>query len=123
MAGLLTTNCVTVAEPSAFATTLPSGANVTVVAAAGVIVSTALGEPSSCARLWTTTPVPTSVTVQAVAGPETNCTGTLRRIAAARATCRPLRVASLAARNCWFCSHSLKFGSDRFTALQTDSHG
>src|SRR5438046_7986737 len=67
-AGLLTSNCVTVAEASGFASTLPSGANVTVVAAAGVIVSTAFGESTSCTRLWTVTPVPASVTGRAELG-------------------------------------------------------
>src|SRR5947207_11106663 len=33
-------------------------------------------------------------------------TGVLRRTASPRATCKPLSVASAAARICWFCSHS-----------------
>ena len=38
-------------------------------------------------------------------------TGVLRRTASPRATCRPLTVASEAARICWFCSHSTKPGA------------
>src|SRR5256885_1645010 len=38
-------------------------------------------------------------------------TGVLRRTASPRATCRPLSVASAAARICWFCSHSAKPGA------------
>src|SRR5882762_6148759 len=38
-------------------------------------------------------------------------TGVLRRTASPRATCRPLSVASAAARICWFCSHSTKPGA------------
>src|SRR5256885_12735090 len=38
-------------------------------------------------------------------------TGVLRRTASPRATCRPLSVASAAARICWFCSHSTKPGT------------
>src|SRR6267378_1037187 len=40
-------------------------------------------------------------------------TGVLLRTASPRATCRPLRVASAAARICWFCSHSAKPGAPR----------
>src|SRR5437762_6247957 len=38
-------------------------------------------------------------------------TGVLRRTASPRATCKPLSVASAAARICWFCSHSTKPGA------------
>src|SRR5437773_2337446 len=141
--------------PSAFATTFPSAAKVTVLAACGAggtggdgtntDVARAPGEPSALVRFWRIRPgggtgCPLSVTAshapvgsarlttqltetgavteslaktQVEVKSETSWkrTGVLRRTASPRATCRPLSVASAAARICWFCSHSAKPGA------------